>query len=118
MIENKVYIDTAGREYRKVGEQWQMLKSGVGWIEFIGATYIIDVGLVNTAPDEVDHEESESQYTTAENDLFKHYAGLAMQGMIRNYTEGVDGCDYSGVALFACNQAQAIIDELKARGRL
>ena len=114
MIENKVYIDTVGREYRKVGEQWQMLKSGVGWIEFIGATYIIDVGLVNTAPDEVDHEESESQYTTAENDLFKHYAGLAMQGMLSGQVKFTGG----DIAELSMQMAELIIDELKERGRL
>ncbi len=113
MIENKVYIDTVGREYRKVGEQWQMLKSGVGWIEFIGTTYIIDVGLVNTAPDEVENEETEPQYTVAENDLFKHYAGLAMQGLS---SKGYHLSDHA--AKTACNSAQALINELKERGRL
>ncbi len=115
MIENKVYIDTAGREYRKVGEQWQMLKNGVGWIEFIGTTYIIDVGLVNTAPDEVEQEESEPQYTVAENDLFKHYAGLAMQGVMIN---GGGFLDKKRVGGLSCDHAQALIDELKERGRL
>ncbi len=114
MIENKVYIDTVGREYRKVGEQWQILKSGVGWIEFIGATYIIDVGLVNTAPDEVDHEESESQYTVAENDLFKHYAGLAMQGMLSSQVEFT--C--AEIKDLSMQMAGLMINELKERGRL
>ncbi len=115
MIENKVYIDTVGREYRKVGEQWQMLKSGVGWIEFIGATYIIDVGLVNTAPDEVEQEETDPQYTVAENDLFKHYAGLSFQATI-----SLAGAIPSSkiLAKQSCEDAQALMDELKERGRL
>lgn len=114
MIENKVYIDTTGREYRKVGEQWQILKSGVGWIEFIGTAYIIDVGLVSTAPDEVEQEETESQYNTAENDLFIHFAGLAYPYVIEKsgWTKAED------VAEVSCNAAQAMIDELKKRGRL
>ncbi len=113
MIENKVYIDTVGREYRKVGDQWQMLKSGVGWIEFIGTTYIIDVGLVNTAPGEVEQEESEPQYTVAENDLFKHYAGLAMTSIL-----SIEYDSPKSISVQSCEQAQAIIDELKDRGRL
>ncbi len=117
MIENKVYIDTVGREYRKVGEQWQMLKSGVGWVEFIGATYIIDVGLVNTAPDEVEHEDSESQYTVAENDLFKHYVGVALPELLKANMK-VNGITFEDLAKKSCMQAQALMDELKERGRL
>ncbi len=117
MIENKVYIDTVGREYRKVGDQWQMLKNGVGWIEFIGATFIIDVGLVNTAPNEVEQEETEPQYTVAENDLFKHYVGVALPEFIRANAD-VGGVTFKRLASKSCDQVQALIDELKERGRL
>ena len=113
-MSNKTYIDTVGREFRKQGDQWQILQTGLGWTEFVGSAYILDVGLVNTAPDEVEQEDYPCK---SDNDLFKHYVAVALPEFI-TANKRIDGVLYKHAAKNACDMAQALMDELKKRDRL
>ena len=117
MTKQQTYTDTVGRTFRQQGDQWQVLATGVGWVNFEGKTHIIDVGFIDQSVNSDDEEQEETEkYTAAENDLFKHYVGLAMQGLLSSDVDA--SMRQNDCATIACDQAQAIIDELKVRGRL
>ena len=118
MTKQKTYTDTVGRTFRQQGDQWQVLATGVGWVNFEGKTHIIDVGFIDQTTGNKEEEQDETeQYTAAENDLFKHYVGVALPVILKSNME-TKGATFDGLAKMSCDQAQAIIDELKTRGRL
>ncbi len=106
----KTYKDTAGNELRNENGQWQILKKGVGWVEFVGKTWLADGTCIDQSPP-VEPNDAELIQRDSENDLFIHFAGLAMQGL----TQRIMPKDTAEVA---CIHAQAMIDELKKRNKL
>jgi hypothetical protein len=115
------YKDTAGNTLRETSSGWEILQKGVGWREFIGMTVlalpdgrIIDTRPAQTMPqDVIDQSQHQKQL---EDNLFRHYAGLSMQSIIQ-IPSGYD-MESSEMAAASCRDAQAMIDELKKRGRL
>lgn len=112
------FKDTAGNTLRETSSGWEILQKGVGWREFIGMTVlalpngrIIDT---RTAPDIPQDVIDESRHKKQlEDDLFRHYAGVALESI--NFT---DYQKFEHVSSDCCDIAQAMIDELKKRGRL
>lgn len=114
MTKQKTYTDNSGHQFKQGNSgQWKILTEGIGWKAFEGKTYIIDVGFIDQTTGDNEEEQGEiGRYTAAENDLFKHYVGILLPDMVSK-------CDSAEVvAKCSCFMAQAIIDELKARGRL
>ena len=112
------YKDTAGNTLRETSSGWEILQKGVGWREFIGMTVLAlpDGRIIDTrvAPDIPQDVIEESQHKKQlEDDLFRHYAGIALESI--NCTEYQK---FEHVASDCCGIAQAMIDELKKRGRL
>lgn len=128
MTEHK---DTAGNTLRETSSGWEILQKGIGWREFIGMTVlalpdgrIIDTRKAEEVPQDVIEESQHKKQL--EDDLFRHYAGIALQNVSTdNVVHGTAemqaeyrGKVYQGVAISCCETAQAMIDELKKRGRL
>lgn len=122
--------DTAGNTLREISSGWEILQKGVGWREFIGMTVLDDGRVINTRQlvDEIAIEvaDSSGHKKQLEDDLFRHYVGIALQNVSTdNVVHGTAemqaeyrGKVYQGVAISCCETAQAMIDELKKRGRL
>lgn len=117
--------DTAGNTLRKVNDRWEILQAGIGWREFIGFTVLQNGETVDTRPspqitqDVIDQEQHQKQL---EDDLFRHYAGIALPDSIKLAEK--DDTDLAGLesvtwaAFASCEMAQEMINELKRRGRL
>ena len=114
MTEHK---DTAGNTLRENNGQWEILQAGVGWREFVGMTFLIDGRVIDTrpapaeAPDVIDQKQHQKQL---EDDLLRHYAGIALEKYIPSHGSKL----FADIAHESCQTAQAMIDELKKRGRL
>ncbi len=108
----KTHKDTAGNAFKQGdNDQWYILKKGVGWVGFSGTTFIEGVGIIDQSPPQNEPSTQEIDQRSAENDLFIHFAGLAMQGLTQRRMP-------KDTANMACDHAQAMIDELKERGKL
>lgn len=110
------YKDTAGNTLRETSSGWEILQKGVGWREFVGMTVlalpdgrIIDTRVAPDIPQDVIDESRHKKQL--EDDLFRHYAGVAIQNPSLAPIIG-------GIVSGYCDFAQAMIDELKKRGRL
>ena len=108
--------DTAGNTLRETSSGWEILQKGVGWREFIGMTVLAlpDGRIIDTrtAQDFTEDVIDESQHKKQlEDDLFRHYAGIALSksDVYEPVEQLARGC---------CGVAQAMIDEMKKRGRL
>lgn len=117
--------DTAGNTLRETSSGWEILQKGVGWREFIGFTILTDGRSVDTMPKENSAIElvqienvaiKEPTQKQLEDELFRHYAGIAFQAIAAAFS-GTDE-ESESLAVMACDDAQAMIDELKKRGRL
>lgn len=111
--------DTAGNKLRETSSGWEILQKGVGWREFIGMTVlalpdgrIIDTRKTEEVPQDVADESQHKKQL--EDDLFRHYAGIALQKYIPEHGSKL----FTDIAHESCQAAQAMIDELKKRGRL
>ena len=114
------FKDTAGNTLRETSSGWEILQKGVGWREFVGFTILTDGRAVDTMPKENSAIESlqienvaikEPAQKQLEDDLFRHYAGVALSkaDVYEPFEQLARGC---------CGVAEAMIDELKKRGRL
>lgn len=118
------FKDTAGNTLRETSSGWEILQKGVGWREFIGMTVlalpdgrIIDTRKAEEVPQDVIEESQHKKQL--EDDLFRHYAGLFHASWIQHHGSANDyGYSSKSAADSACDDAQAMIDELKKRGRL
>lgn len=115
------YKDTAGNTLRETSSGREILQKGVGWREFVGMTVlalpdgrIIDTRVAQDIPQDVIEESQHKKQL--EDDLFRHYAGISFQALATAFS-GTDE-ESESLAAMACDDAQAMIDELKKRGRL
>jgi hypothetical protein len=118
MTEHK---DTAGNTLRETSSGWEILQKGVGWREFIGMTVLDDGRIIDTRTAQdmqeqvIDQPQHQKQL---EDDLFRHYAGIALDNVMRRVRiEAIEAIPPK-MAACAADCAQAMIDELKKRGRL
>jgi len=114
------YKDTAGNTLRETSSGWEILQKGVGWREFIGMTVLDDGRIINTrqlvdseSQDVIDQSQHQKQI---EDDLFRHYAGVSFAALVPSFNGTNE--ESASIAITACRDAQAMIDELKKRGRL
>lgn len=110
------FKDTAGNTLRETSSGWEILQKGVGWREFVGMTVlalpdgrIIDTRTAQDIPQDVFDESRHKKQL--EDDLFRHYAGIAMRATSAELHR-------EAFAKSCCDTAQAMVDELKKRGRL
>lgn len=117
-----IYKDTQGNEYRRKGEDWQMLVKGRGWTNYDGTAYVqvMSEGYVapTTIPPAVqtitpEQAEQEAMRSNRENELFVHYTTLAFE---QNLSRNPGNNTPISVSRECCDLAQAMIDELKERG--
>ena len=129
---NKTYTDNQGNKYRRAGGGWEVMRKGIGWQAFESAAYmtvISEDGAMQTIPPvektEPPEVADEKQLRKArEDELFVRLASAAMptiMGFAENdeneeNLEGMDAVEW--VAFGCCEQAQAMIDELKERGKI
>lgn len=109
--------DTSGNQLRKSDGQWQILKHGVGWVEFVGFTVLEDGRMIDTR-EQRQATEQEVANKSVEDDLFRHYAGIALNNTMRRVSMDNVEVTPPRMAKCAADCAQAMIDELKKRGRL
>lgn len=122
----KTYKDQQGNKYRKTSGGWEIMRKGIGWQAFESTAYVHvyseeedDAILVieptpQTEPPEVAEEKQVRK--VREDELFVHIAVEVMKSVVS--TE--HGCRLSagGVSEYAGICAEAMIDELKEKGRL
>lgn len=118
------YKDAQGNEYRKRNDEWYVLVSGKGWQKYNGTAYIIvtsesgDGDVIQPVLPSIPPEQAEQEAVkrNRENELFVHIAVEQMKAIIATH-EGYE-MQSPDLAKSACDDAQAMIDELKERGRL
>lgn len=115
------FTDTAGNTLRETSSGWEILQKGVGWREFIGMAVLTDGRIIDTRPAQTIPQEviDKSQHQKQlEDDLFRHYAGIALDNVMRRVR--MEAIEATPPRMAACSAdcAQAMIDELKKRGRL
>lgn len=115
--------DTAGNTLRETSSGWEILQKGVGWREFIGMTVLAlpDGRIIETrtAQDMTEEVIAEARYQEQmEDDLFRHYAGIALDNVMKRVRMESIEATPPRMAACAADCAQAMIDELKKRGRL
>ena len=115
--------DTAGNTLRETSSGWEILQKGVGWREFIGMTVlalpdgrIIDTRVAQDMTEEViDQSQHKKQL---EDDLFRHYGGISLDNVMKRVRMESIEATPPRMAACAADCTQAMIDELKKRGRL
>lgn len=121
----KTYKDKQGSKYRQQSGKWQILQGG-GWRDFESTAYThvyseeddaIETLVIKPTPQTEPPEVIEQkQYAKQrENELFVHYSTVAFE---RSLTRNPGNNTPISVSRECCDLAQAMIDELKKRGRL
>lgn len=118
----KTYKDKQGNKYRQQSGKWQILQAG-GWRDFESTAYVhvfSEGGGVEVIPPTPQSEPPEvaeqKQYAKQrEDELFVHYTTLAFE---RTLSRNPGNNTPISVSRECCALAQAMIDELKKRGRL
>lgn len=128
----KTYTDQQGNKYRKTSGGWEIMRKGIGWQAFESTAWIPVLGdddevtRIEPTPQSEPPEVAEEKQVrkVREDELFVHFVDSYQREQLKMFfNEGVSDeftVDEGNKALAktSCDYAQAMIDELKKRGRL
>lgn len=133
----KTYKDQQGNKYRKGTGGWEILRPGIGWQAFESTAYmtvISEDGAMQTIeptphPEPPEVAEERQVRKVREDELFVHIAVEQMKQLTimlpsDSFDAAMKNLGLSSgetdkfVSTVSCDYAQAMIDELKKRGRI
>lgn len=131
----KDYTDNQGNKYRKTSGGWEILRPGIGWQAFESTAYmtvISEDGAILTIeptpqPEAAEAAEEKQVRKVREDELFVHFVDAWQSEQLKNFYangEAIAAINknaddvFKAVAITSCDYAQAMIDELKERGRI